>query len=619
MASLRIINIPNETSNAQGERESKEKAKVDIQRMILFDEEKDYNIDYVDQDYLFKKPANRKTKKGFVSKNELRIDNRRQNEILEESNNKNENLENALEKAKKVNAANKLHLKEMAKTIKNYEQQIIALQKKCIETKEELKNRENTYLETLAKKEMEVKSSQRGQSKSGSTDAFEESDVKKENSELKTLIKRLKSRAGKNIKIAEKDKVIIEKDKQIVKLRGYNKKLRTNLKMISDYYIKQEHDKVKELGMRQSKETAIKNIKEISQLEMEEDLDYTAKEFPFINVGTNNVKYEVDEMTSNFDKFEAEQMTEHNLKRERKNDDHDINTDFKRLKTEDTSVMDNADKEDHIASNINNSLHVAGGFIKLKRKRESDDHDINTDFKRVKTEDISVSDLYNSTKNLNPSQVQNVITSLSYKKGLELKQEICTEYLDTQREGGKGVRVKKDLFIEPKAPSMYNIGFYQRAKNIIQKLSLPYLLNARVPSDGNCFYYALLQGLINKETGIRNDCDVLYLKQRIINHMKNNAKNIICENTGNNKCPNNCRDGYAHIKYLSGDAIWADEFIIQAASELFSVNIILVDTVGKASKYAWINTDDNNQNIYIFYFPKLHFQGLIPDKGTGGQ
>merc|ERR1712115_89549 len=71
--------------------------------------------------------------------------------------------------------------------MKEYENQIIALQKKCMETKEELKKRENSYAKDMAKKELRSNTNN------------DESEVMKENSELKKLVKHLESeRLGKD-------------------------------------------------------------------------------------------------------------------------------------------------------------------------------------------------------------------------------------------------------------------------------------------------------------------------------------------------------------------------------------------------------------------------------------
>merc|ERR1712203_1341263 len=80
--------------------------------------------------------------------------------------------------------------RKMAEKMKEYETQIIALQKKCMETKEELKKRENAFAKELGKKELNSK---------GSNNDSDESDFRKENSELKKLVKHLENeRVGKD-------------------------------------------------------------------------------------------------------------------------------------------------------------------------------------------------------------------------------------------------------------------------------------------------------------------------------------------------------------------------------------------------------------------------------------
>ena len=98
------------------------------------------------------------------------------------------------------------------------------------------------------------------------------------------------------------------------------------------------------------------------------------------------------------------------------------------------------------------------------------------------------------------------------------------------------------------------------------------------------------------------------LKRVIIAFMyQYQVQNIICEK---NVCENRCDNGTDHVSYLQKNYVWADEFVIQAATALLDSRLCLIYPNGNIKKLTW--SDRSNSDTYMFYFPKLHFQSVTP-------
>ena len=159
-----------------------------------------------------------------------------------------------------------------------------------------------------------------------------------------------------------------------------------------------------------------------------------------------------------------------------------------------------------------------------------------------------------------------------------------------------------------------SLSFYRQAEHCINTLNLPYRLDKETPSDGNCFYHALLENLRRKRWLLvraknkvphQNDViDVHILKSLIIQFMSQDILNNVCES-----CPNRCLNGKDHLEYLNENNVWADEFIVKSATALFGIRISLVEPNGQVKRYTW--SENWDEEIYMFYFPKLHFQSLL--------
>ena len=154
--------------------------------------------------------------------------------------------------------------------------------------------------------------------------------------------------------------------------------------------------------------------------------------------------------------------------------------------------------------------------------------------------------------------------------------------------------------------------FYERVLNSIEENNLPYKVNHETRADGNCFYHALYE-IFNdipllmqraKEKLNTQSIDAKVLKKSIMDHMsKYDLTNLICE------CPTKCQGGQAHLSYLKGNNIWADEWVLKYATTLFNIKINLVEHNGDIQTISWDPTP-SDINIYMFYFPLLHYQSL---------
>jgi len=169
--------------------------------------------------------------------------------------------------------------------------------------------------------------------------------------------------------------------------------------------------------------------------------------------------------------------------------------------------------------------------------------------------------------------------------------------------------------------------FPQLAEEYLVQQGLPFYVDEETPADGNCFYFALLTKVkacssIWEEALLKMEMDpddiladyyvqnlsMPSLKQIIIDYMyKFQVDNIVCE-VG--VCPNSCGDGLEHLMYLEQMNVWADEFVIQATTALLDSRICLIYPTGKIERYTW--SDRWNKDIYMFYFPKAHFQSVTP-------
>ena len=69
------------------------------------------------------------------------------------------------------------------------------------------------------------------------------------------------------------------------------------------------------------------------------------------------------------------------------------------------------------------------------------------------------------------------------------------------------------------------------------------------------------------------------------------------------------QSGEQHVSYLKGNGIWADEWVLKYATTLFNIKINLVQHNGDIQPIAWDPTP-SDVNIYMFYFPLLHYQSL---------
>jgi len=159
----------------------------------------------------------------------------------------------------------------------------------------------------------------------------------------------------------------------------------------------------------------------------------------------------------------------------------------------------------------------------------------------------------------------------------------------------------------------------------LDRHKLPFAIQTETPSDGDCFYHALLDQLklkpsmweiASQKPEIQNHfksnvpgldkMDQSLIKSLVMNHIRlGGTDNVVCED-----CPNHCSNGSEHLEYLSTPRIWADEFVIQGATSLLDITLCLILPNWKTEKYSWSN--DPITNLYMFYFPKLHFQSLAP-------
>ena len=161
--------------------------------------------------------------------------------------------------------------------------------------------------------------------------------------------------------------------------------------------------------------------------------------------------------------------------------------------------------------------------------------------------------------------------------------------------------------------------FAEQCLQSLQKFDLPFILPNETPADGDCFYYAVLEILTNYQdisSCVWNNLDfedeltMPITKSQIIDHRRKlGTLDIVCEN-----CSNNCQDGDQHLEYLSRNKIWADEFIIQGVTSLLEVTLCLISPNTDPEYYSWGKT--TNGTIYMFYFPSLHFQSMIPSVGN---
>jgi len=160
----------------------------------------------------------------------------------------------------------------------------------------------------------------------------------------------------------------------------------------------------------------------------------------------------------------------------------------------------------------------------------------------------------------------------------------------------------------------------------LEKHRLPFTMQTETPSDGDCFYHALLDQLRlkpslweiasqkpniqghftgNQVPGL-DKMTQSGLKSLIMSHIRiGGTDNVVCD-----ECPNRCTNGSDHVDYLSTPRIWADEFVIQGATSLLDINLCLILPNCKTENYSW--SSDPITNLYMFYFPKLHFQSLAP-------
>merc|ERR1712156_831166 len=69
------------------------------------------------------------------------------------------------------------------------------------------------------------------------------------------------------------------------------------------------------------------------------------------------------------------------------------------------------------------------------------------------------------------------------------------------------------------------------------------------------------------------------------------------------------KNGSQHLNYLAKKNTWADEFIIQGLTSLFSISLCLISPDSKPVYYSW-GEKPSSKVIYMFYFPGLHFQLL---------
>lgn len=156
--------------------------------------------------------------------------------------------------------------------------------------------------------------------------------------------------------------------------------------------------------------------------------------------------------------------------------------------------------------------------------------------------------------------------------------------------------------------------------------NLPFKLDTETHADGNCFYNALLPIIkrypdllksahsrlnrvkddLQSDTSDFEKMNMQQLKIWIIEYLKQDLKNVICDYYS---CPNFCGSSFEHLMYLSEDNSWADEFVIKAATGLFNIRICLVEPNGETNYYTW--EDKWQRDVYMFYFPKLHFQALL--------
>ena len=90
-----------------------------------------------------------------------------------------------------------------------------------------------------------------------------------------------------------------------------------------------------------------------------------------------------------------------------------------------------------------------------------------------------------------------------------------------------------------------------------------------------------------------------------MDHMSNDTDNIACDCRGRKKC----QSGEQHVSYLKGNGIWADEWVLKYATTLFNIKINLVHHNGYIQSISWDPTP-SDVNIYMFYFPLLHYQSL---------
>ena len=88
-----------------------------------------------------------------------------------------------------------------------------------------------------------------------------------------------------------------------------------------------------------------------------------------------------------------------------------------------------------------------------------------------------------------------------------------------------------------------------------------------------------------------------------MDHMSKDADDLICE------CPTKCQSGQAHFSYLKENGTWADEWVLKYATTLFNIKINLVQHNGDIQTISWDPTP-SDVNIYMFYFPFLHYQSL---------
>ena len=155
--------------------------------------------------------------------------------------------------------------------------------------------------------------------------------------------------------------------------------------------------------------------------------------------------------------------------------------------------------------------------------------------------------------------------------------------------------------------------FYEKVLKSIEENNLPYQMNHVTRGDGDCFYHALyeifndipllMQRAKEKVNTQSKDIDAQVLKKSIMDHMSKDADDLICE------CPTKCQSGQAHFSYLKGNGIWADEWVLKYATTLFNIKINLVHHNGDIQSISWDPTP-SDVNIYMFYFPLLHYQSL---------